>query len=177
MALSPEGAKMTKTDRKTGWSRSRTAQLAAALVVLTGVLSAAAAVAAPRGPDPMVAYEPPAPISVITSTAAIEVVDSSVTTPLVAADPSMIDSVPAITAEVVVAPFTSDPEMDAVEVEEPIIEAEPAPTATSSVVESPELVASSWSMDPLPEGEGGAVASSTSVDPVMPTSSVVASPQ
>jgi len=123
MALSPAGANVTKKDRKTGWSRFRLAQLGAAFLLSTGVLSAAVAVAAAREPDPMDAYGPPAAqISVKIDVSAI-------------------------------------------------------PTATSSSVESPELVASSWSMDPLPEGEGGVVASSTSVDPITPSSSVIASPQ
>ena len=123
MALSPAGANMTKTNGKTGWSRFRPAQLGAAFLLSTGVLSAAVAVAAAREPDPMDAYGPPA-------------------------------------AQISVS-----------------IDATATPTATSSTVESPELVASSWSMSPLPEGEGGTVTSSTSVDPVTPTSSVVASPQ
>ena len=123
MALSPAGANVTKKDRKTGWSRFRLAQLGAAFLLSTGVLSAAVAVAAAREPDPMVAYGPP--------TAQISVsIDTTAT-----------------------------------------------PTATSSTNESPELVASSWSMDPLPEGEGGTVASSTSVDPITPSSSMVASPR
>ena len=123
MALSPAGANVTKKDRKTGWSRFRPAQLGVALLLSTGVLSAAVAVAAAREPDPMDAYGPP--IAQISAS-----IDATVT-----------------------------------------------PTATSSIVESPELVASSWSMDPLPEGEGGVVASSTSVDPVTPSSSMVASPR
>jgi len=123
MALSPAGANVTKKDRKTGWSRFRLAQLGAAFLLSTGVLSAAVAVAAAREPDPMDAYGPPsAQISVN-------------------------------------------------------IEATASPTATSSTVETPELVASSWSMDPLPEGDGGTVGSSTSVDPITPSSSVIASPQ
>ena len=123
MALSPAGANVTKNDRKTGWSRFRLAQLGAAFLLSTGVLSAAVAVAAAREPDPMDAYGPPnAQMSVN--------IDATVT-----------------------------------------------PTATSSTIEGPERVASSWSMDPLPEGEGGVVASSTAVDPVTPSSSMVASPR
>jgi hypothetical protein len=50
-------------------------------------------------------------------------------------------------------------------------------TPTSSVVESPKVVASSWSMSPLPEGEGGIVTSSTSMDPITQGSALTASPQ
>jgi hypothetical protein len=50
-------------------------------------------------------------------------------------------------------------------------------TATSSTLESPRTVASSWSMSPLQEAEGGTVSSSTSMDPVTQTSSGSASPQ
>jgi hypothetical protein len=179
MALSPEGAEMTKTNGKTGWSRFRTAQLTAALLISTGVLSAAAAVAAARAPDPMVAYGPPAPISVSVAPIESDATDSSMTPPFVSADPSIgVAEVPAIGAEVVSAPATVETVAEASVVEAPTsVETPEVPTATSSVVESPELVASSWSMDPLPEGEGGTVGSSTSVDPVTPTSSVVASPQ
>ena len=135
MALSPAGAKMTKKDRKTGWSRFRLAQLGAAFLLSTGVLSAAVAVAAAREPDPMDAYGPPsAQIS-----ASIAPLDS-------AEDQTALDTTVTL-------------------------------TATSSTVETPEMVASSWSMSPLPEDEGGTVASSTSVDPVTPASSMVASPQ
>jgi hypothetical protein len=38
-------------------------------------------------------------------------------------------------------------------------------------------VASSWSMSPLPEGEDGAVSSSTQMSPVTEHSSLVAAPR
>jgi len=78
MALNPAGANVTKKDRKTGWSRFRPAQLGAAFLLSTGVLSAAVAVAAAREPDPMVAYGPPtAQISVSIDTTATPTATSS----------------------------------------------------------------------------------------------------
>ena len=135
MAVSPAGANVTKKDRKTGWSRFRLAQLGAAFLLSTGVLSAAVAVAAAREPDPMDAYGPPA---------------AQISVSIAPVDTAEVDSA---------------------------IDTTVTPTATSSTVESPEMVASSWSMSPLPEGEGGTVTSSTSVDPITPSSSMVASPQ
>ncbi len=48
---------------------------------------------------------------------------------------------------------------------------------SSSSVKGPKTVASSWSMSPLPEGEGRAVSSSTQMSPVVEHSSVVAAPR
>ncbi len=48
---------------------------------------------------------------------------------------------------------------------------------SSSSVKGPKTVASSWSMSPLPEGEGGAVSSSTQMSPVTEHSSMVAAPR
>jgi hypothetical protein len=48
---------------------------------------------------------------------------------------------------------------------------------SSSSVKGPKTVASSWSMSPLPEGEGGAVSSSTQMSPVTEHSSLVAAPR
>lgn len=178
MALSPAGANMTKTNRKTGRSRFRPAQLGVALLLSTGVLSAAAAVAAAREPDPLDAYgPPPAPISVSIAPLKSDEADSDITPPFTVADSSVVAPVPAISTEVVAAPAAVEAEVDATVEEQTPVEVPATATPTSSVVESPELVASSWSMDPLPEGEGGTVASSTSVDPITPTSSMIASPQ
>jgi len=52
-----------------------------------------------------------------------------------------------------------------------------AATSSSSTVKGPKTVASSWSMSPLPEGEGGAVSSSTQISPVTEHSSFVAAPR
>ena len=106
MARSPAGANESKTDGKTGWSHFRTAQLGAALLISTGVLSAAAAVAAARAPDPMVAYGPPAPISVRIAPVTSHHADSSVT--FVSADPSIVTTVPAISTELVAAPAETE---------------------------------------------------------------------
>jgi len=48
---------------------------------------------------------------------------------------------------------------------------------SSSTVMGPKTVASSWSMSPLPEGEGGAVSSSTQMSPATEHSSFVAAPR
>jgi len=48
---------------------------------------------------------------------------------------------------------------------------------SSSSVKSPRTVASSWSLSPLPEGEGGTVSSSTQMSPVTEHSSLVAAPR
>ena len=48
---------------------------------------------------------------------------------------------------------------------------------SSSSVKGPKTVASSWSMSPLPEGEGGTVSSSTQMSPVTEHSSMVAAPR
>jgi len=48
---------------------------------------------------------------------------------------------------------------------------------SSSSVKGPKTVASSWSMSPLPEGEDGAVSSSTQMSPVTEHSSLVAAPR
>ena len=48
---------------------------------------------------------------------------------------------------------------------------------SSSSVKGPKTVASSWSMSPLPEGEGGTVSSSTQMSPVPEHSSLVAAPR
>jgi len=48
---------------------------------------------------------------------------------------------------------------------------------SSSSVEGPKTAASSWSMSPLPEGEGGTVSSSTEMSPVTEHSSMVAAPR
>ena len=183
MALSPAGANVTKKDRKTGWSRFRPAQLGAALLLSTGVLSAAVAVAAAREPDPMVAYGPPsAPNTVTVAPLQFDEVGSTITAQFTAADPLIVAEVPAISTQVATAPASEgatleSPTYGAAAEDQAATDVVATPTATSSTVESPELVASSWSMDPLPEGEGGTVASSTSVDPITPTSSMVASPQ
>ena len=178
MALSSTSANNTKTSRKTGWSRFRPVQMGAALLLSTGVLSAAAAVAAAREPDPLDAYgPPPAPISVSVAPPASDEANSAITPSFTAADPSVVASVPAIITEVKAAPATVEAEADTSAEEQTATLAPATTTPTSSTVESPELVASSWSMSPLPEGEGGTVTSSTSVDPITPTSSMVASPQ
>ena len=52
-----------------------------------------------------------------------------------------------------------------------------AATSSSSTVKGPKTVASSWSMSPLPEGDGGAVSSSTQMSPVTEHSSLVAAPR
>ena len=48
---------------------------------------------------------------------------------------------------------------------------------SSSTVRGPKTVASSWSMSPLPDGEGGTVSSSTQITPVTEHSSFVAAPR
>jgi hypothetical protein len=50
-------------------------------------------------------------------------------------------------------------------------------TTSSSTLKGPKTAASSWSMSPLPEGEGGAVSSSTQLSPVTEHSSLVAAPR
>jgi len=175
MALSPAGANTQTKSRMTAWVSARRAWFQVALLLIsTGVLYAAVTVAAAREPDSMDAYAPPPPPGALHLDPALPL-DTSVeaSASFVSADPSVVAQVPAISTEVEAAPATV--ESDATAAVEGVAPATATPT--SSTVESPELVASSWSMDPLPEGEGGTVGSSTSVDPITPTSSTVASPQ
>ena len=118
----PNGANTANASRTTGWISSRRSCLRVALLLLsTGVLIAAATVAAAQVPGSQAAYDPPrSPDSLLATHAS---------------------------------------------------------TRTSSTLASPLTVASSWSMSPLPEGEGGTVTSSTAMSPITPNSSVVASPQ
>ncbi len=53
----------------------------------------------------------------------------------------------------------------------------PTPAISSSTDASPRTVASSWSMAPLPEGEGGVAISATQMSPVTENSAMVASPR
>jgi hypothetical protein len=95
---------------------------------------------------------------------------------IIAADPTVHIEVPAVSAEVVAetsAGAATPSDVVTVTTVEPMIET----TATSSLVQSPSIIASSWSMSPIPEGEGGIVTSSTSVDPVTEHSAMVASPE
>lgn len=185
---SPATANTPNKSRTIAWISARRAWLQIALLLLsTGVFYAAVTVVAARGPDPMDAYAPPPPPGAFHLSPAQDI-DTTVAAPassprqvatgdFVSADPSVVAPVPAISTEVVPAPATMETEADTSTEDQTAIDAPATPTATSSAVESPELVASSWSMDPLPEGEGGTVASSTSIDPITPTSSMVASPQ
>ena len=179
MALSPAGANTQNKSRTIAWISARRAWFQVALLLVsTGVLYAAVTVAAAREPDSMDAYAPPPAPGALHLDPALPL-DTSVgaSASLVSADPSIVADVPAISTEVVAAPATIEADADTTVVEQTPVEVPASATPTSSVVESPELVASSWSMDPLPEGEGGTVGSSTSVDPITPTSSTVASPQ
>ena len=51
-----------------------------------------------------------------------------------------------------------------------------ATSSSSSTLKSPKTIVSSWSMSPLPEGDGGAVSSSTQMSPVTEDSSLVMAP-
>lgn len=53
----------------------------------------------------------------------------------------------------------------------------PTPVASSSTAVTPRTVASSWSMAPLPEEEGGVAISATSMSPITEASAMQASPQ
>jgi hypothetical protein len=146
----------------------------ALLVFFAGVLSAAGTVAASRAPDPQGAYGPPQPPASTRSTEIEPSVTRDLTPVLVAEVPATtIVSKPAIVA----AEPAGDPAAAVLAaVATPIAEAG-ADTSTSSTSSSPTVIASSWSMSPLPEGEGGVVSSSTEQSPETVVSSLVAAPQ
>jgi hypothetical protein len=111
--------------------------LLSALVFFSGVLSAAATVAAARVPEPQAAYGPP-PTPETSVSAQVE---------QTAAEFDVVTESPA------------------------------SPVTSSSTAESPRIVASSWSMSPLPEGEDGVVISDTEMSPVIGSSMVAANPR
>lgn len=169
------GANTTNQSRITGRIPSRRPTLrVAALLLSTGVLYAAVTVAAARGPDPQGAYGLPPPPDSLFITATDSQMEAAPASHLIAADPAVPPVVQAVSAEVGTAPAgITQPQAASI----PGSEALSQTTPTSSVVESPKTIASSWSMSPIPEGEGGIVTSSTSIDPVSQTSSTAASPQ
>jgi len=154
----PASGHKSRVSRTRGWTPSRRSWLRmAALVFFSGVLSAAATVAAARAPDPQASYGPPP----TPETSRPTQIEPSVT----------VGVSPVAVAEVFATPIASAAEpVPTVEAatEEPTAEAPEAEAAleaaivetTSSTTVSPELVASSWSMEPLPE-EPPAVATAT----------------
>jgi hypothetical protein len=176
-----EGANKTGVSRMRGIIASPRPTFRVALLLLsTGVVYTAVTVAAAREPDSQAAYGPPSPPAATEAapTAQREVAAAS---EAVYADPVLPVGVPAVgyaaVAAVVEAPeagIAGDPAETA---DESGVEEAPEPAATSSVVESPVSIASSWTMSPLPEEEGGVVTSSTQQTPVSSTSAIVASPQ
>lgn len=185
----PASGDKSRVSRKRGRTPSRRSWLRmAALVFFSGVLSAAATVAAARAPDPQVAYGPPPTPESFRSTQIEPSVTAGVT--------------PVAVAEVFAAPSGPEPELAATveavtEVPaaeapagEPVVEATIVETTSSTTV-SPELVASSWSMEPLPEEPSaadaatdtsgdeaaGAAVSGTDRLPETQSSSVIAAPR
>jgi len=170
----PAGGNVVKESRKRSWTPSRRSWLQmAALVSFAGVLSAAGTVAASRAPDPQGAYGPPQPPASTHSTE----IEPSVTRDVT---PVVVAEVPATTAVSGPAVATVEPATEfaaalaavATPVAEPV-----ADTTTSSTSASPTVIASSWSMSPLPEGEGGVVSSGTEQSPETVVSSLVAAPR
>ena len=176
MSLASRAGANTQTpSRPTTWISARRAWLQIALLLLsTGVLYAAVTVAAAREPDPQGAYGPPPPPDSAPITAAVPQIEAAPAPILIAADPAVAPAVVAVSSEIATAEVVAEP-ISVVQLEES--GEVTAPTPTSSVVESPMMIASSWSMSPLPEGEGGVVTSSTSIDPITQNSAIVASPQ
>ena len=164
----------------------------AALVFFSGVLSAAATVAAARAPDPQASYGPPPTPETFRSTQ----IEPSVTAGVIPVAVAEVFATP-IAAEAKVAPTVeAAPEVPAAEAPEAeaALEATVVETTSSSTTESPTLVASSWSMEPLPEeppaaaadvdapvdqgeGDAGSAVSGTDLLPETQSSSVVAAPR
>jgi hypothetical protein len=167
----PAGADMKRENRS---KLSGFSVLLASLIFFAGALIAAATVAAARVPGSQAAYGPPPPPAPLFSGPPDSLSEVAPVSFVTFADPSAALVVPAVSAEPVAA---EAPTVRAEDADEPTGDVDLQTTPTSSVVESPLLVASSWSMSPLPEGEGGTVSSSTSVDPITPSSSATASPQ
>ena len=188
----PASGHKSRVSRTRGWTPSRRSWLRmAALVFFSGVLSAAATVAAARAPDPQVAYGPPPTPESFRSTQ----IEPSVTAGVTPVAVAEVFATP-IAAEAKVAPTVeAATEMPAAEVPEAeaALEATIVDT-TSSTTESPTLVASSWSMEPLPEEppaaegidaprsseavvEANVAVSGTDQLPETQSSSVVAAPQ
>ncbi len=185
----PASGDKSRVSWKRGWTPSRRSWLRmAALVFFSGVLSAAATVAAARAPDPQAAYGPPPTPESFRSTQIEPSVAADVTPVAVAevfATPSGSEAQLAATVEAV----TEVPAAEALEAES-VLEATIVETTSSTTV-SPELVASSWSMEPLPEEPpaaataadasadeaAGAAVSGTDRLPETQSSSVIAAPR